>query len=54
MRSIGTVAPSAPQANAVLAELLEHRAEFLGFVTRRVGDPAAAEDILQAAYTKAL
>ena len=35
-------------------QLLEHRAEFLGFLTRRVGDPAAAEDILQAAYTKAL
>lgn len=39
---------------AALLELLEHRAEFLGFLTRRVGDPAAAEDILQAAYTKAL
>ncbi len=54
MKAIEIVAHSAPEPSALLAELLEHRAEFLGFLTRRVGDPAAAEDILQAAYTKAL
>ena len=54
MKAIEIVALSAPEPSALLAQLLEHRAEFLGFLTRRVGDPAAAEDILQAAYTKAL
>ena len=54
MTDLGSVVPTTPKPRAALAELLEHRAEFLGFLTRRVGDPAAAEDILQAAYTKAL
>ncbi len=34
--------------------LLEHRSQFLGFVQRRVADAATAEDILQAAYVRAL
>lgn len=34
--------------------LLEHRSQFLGFVQRRVQDAATAEDILQAAYVRAL
>jgi RNA polymerase sigma factor (sigma-70 family) len=34
--------------------LLEHRNQFLGFVQRRVQDAATAEDILQAAYVRAL
>ena len=54
MKDIEIVALSALEPSALLAQLLEHRAEFLRFLTRRVGDPAAAEDILQAAYTKAL
>ena len=54
MKAVEIVALSAPKPSALLAQLLEHRAEFLGFLTRQVGDPAAAEDILQAAYTKAL
>lgn len=37
-----------------LTTLLERRASFLGFVQRRVGDRALAEDILQAAYVRAL
>lgn len=37
-----------------LETLLEHRASFLNFVDRRVGDRALAEDILQAAYMRAL
>jgi RNA polymerase sigma factor (sigma-70 family) len=34
--------------------LLDHRNQFLGFVQRRVQDAATAEDILQAAYVRAL
>ena len=34
--------------------ILEQRRQFLAFVQRRVGDAAAAEDILQAAYMRAL
>jgi len=34
--------------------LLEQRGRFLGFVRRRVADAASAEDILQAAYIRAL
>jgi len=37
-----------------LQTLLNHRNQFLGFVERRVYDPAIAEDILQAAYMRAL
>jgi RNA polymerase sigma factor (sigma-70 family) len=37
-----------------LNTLLEHRSRFLGFVQRRVPDAATAEDILQAAYMRAL
>ena len=37
-----------------LQTLLEHRTSFLNFVDRRVGDRALAEDILQAAYMRAL
>lgn len=54
MKTTENVAPSAPRPEAPLLELLEHRAEFLGFLTRRLGDPAAAEDLLQAAFTRAL
>jgi RNA polymerase sigma factor (sigma-70 family) len=39
-----------PSINA----LLENRKQFLGFVQRRVSDAALAEDILQAAYMRAL
>lgn len=41
-----------PQAN--LQTLLARRASFLSFVERRVADPTLAEDILQAAYMRAL
>ena len=34
--------------------ILEQRRQFLGFLERRVGDAAAAEDILQAATMRAL
>ena len=37
-----------------LHSLLDLRRQFLGFVQRRVHDPAAAEDILQTAYLRAL
>lgn len=48
------LAPVVPQPDDVLDQLLEHRAEFLGFLSARVGDPTVAEDILQAAYMRAL
>lgn len=37
-----------------LAELLAAREQFLGFLQRRVGNRETAEDILQAAYLRAL
>ncbi|SFS10323.1 RNA polymerase sigma-70 factor, ECF subfamily [Granulicella pectinivorans] len=37
-----------------LNTLLDHRSQFLGFVRRRVENPALAEDILQSAYIRAL
>ena len=41
-------------APAPLAQLLEHHRAFLRFVERRVGDRAAAEDILQDAFGRAV
>jgi RNA polymerase sigma factor (sigma-70 family) len=41
-------------SEATLQTLLDRRAAFLGFVQRRVSDPALAEDILQAAYMRAV
>lgn len=40
--------------DALLSHLLAHRTEFLGFLCARVGDATEAEDILQAAYTRAI
>lgn len=37
-----------------LDSLLEHRKQFLGFLNRRVQDPALAEDLLQTAYMRTL
>ena len=37
-----------------LSLILDQRKHFLGFLQRRVADPAVAEDILQAAYMRAL
>jgi RNA polymerase sigma factor (sigma-70 family) len=37
-----------------LSTILDHRKQFLGFVQRRVPDAAIAEDILQAAYMRAI
>lgn len=47
-------ATSANPIDPLLKELLDHRAKFLAFLTARVSDPATAEDILQAAYTRTL
>jgi RNA polymerase sigma factor (sigma-70 family) len=41
-------------SETTLQTLLDRRAGFLAFVQRRVADPALAEDILQAAYMRAL
>jgi RNA polymerase sigma-70 factor (ECF subfamily) len=40
------------QDSAVLAPLLENHRAFLGYLERRVGDRALAEDILQDAFAK--
>jgi RNA polymerase sigma factor (sigma-70 family) len=39
---------------AILGRITAHHSEFLRFIAARVGEPAAAEDILQSAYVKAL
>jgi RNA polymerase sigma factor (sigma-70 family) len=41
-------------ARDVLDTLLENRRAFLAYLTRRVGDRAVAEDLLQEAFAKAL
>jgi RNA polymerase sigma factor (sigma-70 family) len=38
----------------VVARLVEHRHEFLGFLQRRVGDRALAEDLLQEAFARSM
>lgn len=40
--------------NPILARIADHHSEFLRFIAARVGEPAAAEDILQSAYVKAV
>lgn len=37
-----------------MARLIDHRAQFLNFLTKRVGSTAIAEDILQSAFVKAV
>src|SRR5436305_1742548 len=41
-------------SDTAMNTILAQRSQFLGFVERRVGDHALAEDILQAAYLRAL
>jgi len=43
-----------PMPATELNTILNHRKVFLGFVERRIADRAVAEDILQAAYMRAL
>jgi RNA polymerase sigma factor (sigma-70 family) len=38
----------------VVARLVEHRHEFLGFLQRRLGDRALAEDLLQEAFARSI
>jgi RNA polymerase sigma factor (sigma-70 family) len=40
--------------SAILGRITAHHSDFLRFIATRVGEPAAAEDILQSAYLKAL
>jgi RNA polymerase sigma-70 factor (ECF subfamily) len=42
------------EESAVLGRITAHHSEFLHFIAARVGETAAAEDILQSAYVKAL
>jgi len=44
----------AESAAAPLASLVAHRHEFLGFLQRRLGDRALAEDLLQDAFTRSI
>jgi RNA polymerase sigma-70 factor (ECF subfamily) len=41
-----------PPSPAVIATLVAHRRDFLGFLERRLGDRAAAEDLLQEAFAR--
>ena len=43
-----------PMPETEINTILNHRKIFLGFVERRIADRAVAEDILQAAYMRAL
>lgn len=43
-----------PDTQAVVERLLGQRAQFLGFLEKRVGSRALAEDILQEAFVKGL
>lgn len=53
---VGTVesSPEAPLTNEVVAALVGNHREFLGFLQKRVGDRALAEDILQEAFVRGL
>lgn len=53
METLQTRARRSPDA-AVVAALVEGRRRFLAFLERRVGDPVAAEEILQSALARAL
>ncbi len=53
-RAESTARTSASNIDPLLNELFEHRGKFLAFLAARVSDPATAEDILQAAYTRTL
>lgn len=44
----------APPAADVMARLVAQRHEFLGFLERRLGNRAVAEDLLQEAFTRGL
>jgi len=44
--------PELPPSPAVIATLVAHRRDFLGFLERRLGDRAAAEDLLQEAFAR--
>jgi RNA polymerase sigma-70 factor (ECF subfamily) len=42
------------QTSAVIATLVDNHQRFLSFLTRRVGNPSDAEEILQAAFVKSV
>jgi len=55
LHSVGNTANTPERiAGDALERLLARRSEFLGFLEKRVGSRAAAEDILQAAFVKGL
>lgn len=48
------MSPRAPSIRDTAARLAQQHSRFLQFLRNRVGDAAAAEDILQAAYLRAI
>lgn len=52
--TIGDEAEPNPLLNEVMKELIEHRQAFHGFLTKRLGNAAFAEDLLQQCFMKAL
>jgi len=48
------VSSAQPMSKTAITSILDSRKQFLGFVRRRVPNRAIAEDILQAAYLRAL
>jgi RNA polymerase sigma factor (sigma-70 family) len=53
--AVSDAQPSSPSPSAdPLARLVAQRHEFLGFLERRLGSRALAEDLLQEAFTKSL
>lgn len=46
------IGPVTQESEGIVARLVEHRHEFLGFLERRLGDRALAEDLLQEAFAK--
>jgi RNA polymerase sigma-70 factor (ECF subfamily) len=51
---MGDISETSEREPAVVATLLESQREFLGFLERRLGDRALAEDILQDAFARSL
>lgn len=51
---VGKEAESHPVLDEVMEQLIGHRQAFHGFLTRRLGNAAFAEDLLQQCFIKAL
>lgn len=54
MTEPGDLHPEGLGERAILERVTAHHSKFLRFIAARVGEPPAAEDILQSAYVRAL